>query len=70
VAPRSPDPIWRKLVTNPLTIRVKAEKTEKDGDILEAKKEAYKPSEQRKTDQAAVDTQVCPAGKFSPSHQG
>lgn len=29
--------------------------------MFEAKKEAYKPSEQRKTDQAAVDAQVtCP----------
>merc|ERR1712228_697159 len=35
--------------------RIKAEKT--------AKKEAYKPSEQRKKDQAAVDTQVMDALK-------
>ena len=30
----------------------------KDGDIFEAKKEEYKPSEQRKTDQAAIDKQI------------
>ena len=38
--------------------RVKAEKSKKEGDIFEAKKEAYKPSEQRKADQATVDAQV------------
>ena len=38
--------------------RVKAEKSKKEGDIFEAKREAYKPSEQRKADQAAVDAQV------------
>ena len=37
---------------------MKAEKAKKEGDIFEAKKEAYKPSEQRKADQAAFDTQV------------
>merc|ERR1719483_587793 len=44
--------------------RVKAEKSaKKEGDILDAKKEAYKPSEQRKTDQVTVDTQVLEAIK-------
>jgi large subunit ribosomal protein L6e len=39
--------------------RVKAEtKGKKEGDIFEAKKEEYKPSEQRKKDQAEVDKQV------------
>jgi large subunit ribosomal protein L6e len=43
--------------------RVKAETSnkkaaKKDGDIFEAKKEEYKPSEERKTDQAAVDKQI------------
>merc|ERR1712079_718432 len=44
--------------------RVKAEKSaKKDGDIFDSKKEGYKPSEQRKTDQTAIDTQVLAAIK-------
>merc|ERR1711976_597835 len=45
--------------------RVKAAKKQpkKDGDIFEAKKEEYKVSEQRKTDQANLDKQVLEAIK-------
>jgi len=47
--------------------RVKAgdNKAKKEGNIFEAKKEDYKPSEQRKTDQAALDKQVLEAIKKS-----
>ena len=54
--------LLKVIVLHNLTInifRVKAEKSaKKDGDIFDAKKEGYKPSEQRKTDQTAIDTQV------------
>merc|ERR1711973_486965 len=36
----------------------KAKAGKKEGDIFESKKEEYKPSEQRKTDQAAVDKEL------------
>ena len=38
----------------------------KEGDIFESKKEEYKPSEQRKTDQQTVDKQVLEAIKKHP----
>ena len=41
------------------SFRIKAEKSaKKEGDIFDAKKEGYKPSEQRKKDQAEIDKQV------------
>merc|ERR1712179_311025 len=44
--------------------RVKAEKgAKRDGEIFDAKKEEYKPSEQRKKDQVDIDTQVLNAIK-------
>merc|ERR1712025_1542347 len=47
--------------------RAKAEKVKKaDGDIFTSKKEDYKPSEQRKTDQAAVDADVLEVMKKHP----
>merc|ERR1712107_448208 len=39
---------------------------EKEGDIFETKKEEYKPSEQRKKDQAEVDKQVMAVIKKHP----
>merc|ERR1712211_84109 len=45
----------------------RAEKVKKgDGDIFTTKKEEYKPSEQRKTDQADMDKQVLEAIKKLP----
>merc|ERR1712203_966015 len=44
--------------------RIKAEKSaKKEGDIFDAKKEGYKPSEQRKKDQAEIDKQALAAVK-------
>lgn len=47
--------------------RVKQTKAKKDdGDIFASKKEPYKPSEQRKTDQKVIDKQVMAAIKKNP----
>merc|ERR1712142_567587 len=54
-----PDNVYDKYFA-----RVKAEEgAKKDGEIFDAKKEEYKPSEQRKKDQVAIDTQVLEAIK-------
>jgi hypothetical protein len=39
-----------ELLPNPLKSRVKTERVKKEDDTFEAKQEAYKSSEQRKTD--------------------
>jgi large subunit ribosomal protein L6e len=44
----------------------KAKKSNDAGDIFTSKKEEYKPSDQRKTDQAAVDKMVLEAVKKHP----
>ena len=51
--------------------RAKANKkgAKKEGDIFEAKKEAYKASDERKKDQADVDAQVLAALKKSKDGQ-
>ena len=54
-------PITVSFSTNKIffSFRIKAEKSaKKEGDIFDAKKEGYKPSEQRKKDQVEIDTQV------------
>eukprot|EP00088_Acartia_fossae_P022786 TRINITY_DN238_c0_g1_i1.p1 TRINITY_DN238_c0_g1~~TRINITY_DN238_c0_g1_i1.p1 ORF type:complete len:250 (-),score=100.06 TRINITY_DN238_c0_g1_i1:123-872(-) len=43
--------------------RAKATKTKKEGEIFEAKKEVYAPSEQKKKDQAELDKQIVAAVK-------
>merc|ERR1712243_238963 len=44
--------------------RVKADKAKKEGDIFVSKKEAYKPSEQRKADQAALTRRFWPLSRL------
>merc|ERR1712026_629105 len=58
---RRSQPLLRKRSEAPRTAAAAAGK--KDGDIFEAKKESYKPSEQRKADQQTVDKSLMEALK-------
>ena len=50
-------------------VRAAKKQPKKEGDIFEAKKEAYKASDERKADQAALDKQVLEAIKKAPQGQ-